>query len=150
MRAKQLCLWSLSCQKTHQSILKYEAWKRGEGTIGKGCLKTNLKREFGDNCSVCGIDSWLGMPINLEVDHTDGDPYNNIPENLRYPERSFRPPPNNDNTSIAVHSGVASNQLQVSSDNSQGYQTEMIQGGGEFMPGIFANDTFNDNQFSSF
>lgn len=84
------------------------------------------------------------------------DPYSepnessDIPENLRYPERSFRPPPNNDNTSIAVHSGVASNQLQVSSDNSQGYQTEMIQGGGEFMPGIFANDTFNDNQFSSF
>jgi hypothetical protein len=84
------------------------------------------------------------------------DPYSepnessDIPENLRYPERSFRPPPTNNNTSIAVHSGVASNQLQVSSDNSQGYQTEMIQGGGEFMPGIFANDTFNDNSFSSF
>jgi Zn finger protein HypA/HybF involved in hydrogenase expression len=74
---------SNSCQKNHQSIMKYEAWKRGEGTIGKGCLKTNLKREFGDNCSVCGIDSWMSMPINLEVDHEDGDPYNNIPENLR-------------------------------------------------------------------
>ena len=84
------------------------------------------------------------------------DPYaepnesSDIPENLRYPERSFRPPPSNDNTTIATHSGVASNKLQVSSDNSQGFQPEMIQGGGEFMPGIFANDTFNDNQFSAF
>jgi hypothetical protein len=84
------------------------------------------------------------------------DPYaepnesSDIPENLRYPERSFRPPPSNNNTSIAVHSGVASNILQVSSDNSQGFRPEMIQGGGEFMPGIFANDTFNDNQFSAF
>lgn len=84
------------------------------------------------------------------------DPYaesnesSDIPENLRYPERSFRPPPNNNNTTIATQSGIASNKLQVSSDNSQGFQPEMIQGGGEFMPGIFANDTFNDNQFSSF
>jgi hypothetical protein len=29
-------------------------------------------------------------------------------------------------------------------------QPEFIQGGGEFMPGIFANDTYNDNSFSAF
>lgn len=72
-----------TCQAEYQSIKKYEAWKRGEGTIGKSCLKTNLKKEFGDNCKVCGLDSWMGKPINLEVDHIDGDPYNNTPENLR-------------------------------------------------------------------
>ena len=32
---------------------------------------------------MCGIDSWMGQPINLEVDHIDGDPYNNTPDNLR-------------------------------------------------------------------
>ena len=84
------------------------------------------------------------------------DPYHeqqessDIPENLRHPERSFRPPPTNDMTSLAVQSGVASHNTQVSNDNSQGFQTEIIQGGGEFMPGIFANDTYNDTSFSSF
>jgi hypothetical protein len=84
------------------------------------------------------------------------DPYHeqqessDIPENLRHPERSFRPPPANDMTSLAVQSGVASHTTQVSNDNAQGFQTEIIQGGGEFMPGIFANDTYNDTSFSSF
>ena len=73
-----------------------------------------------------------------------------IPEHLRYPENSFRPAPNNDMTTIAVQAGIASDRLQVSSDNSQKMQPEFIQGGGEFMPGIFANDTYNDNSFSAF
>jgi hypothetical protein len=84
------------------------------------------------------------------------DPYyepqesSDVPERLRHPERSFRPPPMNDNTSIAVHGGLASNQLQVSSDNSQKFQPEFIQGGGEFMPGIFANDILSDKSYSAF
>jgi hypothetical protein len=84
------------------------------------------------------------------------DPYyeaqesSDIPENLRYPERSFRPPPINNNTSIAVEAGIASNNLQVSSDNSQTMHPEFIQGGGEFMPGIFANDTYSDTNYSAF
>ena len=84
------------------------------------------------------------------------DPYqehqesSDIPENLRHPERSFRAPPINDNTSIAVQSGVASERVQVSADNSQTYQQDIIQGGGEFMPGIFANDTYTDTSYSTF
>ena len=87
---------------------------------------------------------------------TATDPYaemhedSEIPEHLRHPERAFRPPPMNDHTGIAVQSGVASQSVQMSSDNSQEYQQEMIQGGGEFMPGIFANDTLNDASFSAF
>jgi hypothetical protein len=73
-----------------------------------------------------------------------------IPENLRYPERSFRPPPLNTNTSIAVEAGIASNNMQVSSDNSQKFRPDFIQAGGEFMPGIFANDTFSDHNYSAF
>lgn len=84
------------------------------------------------------------------------DPYyesqesSDIPENLRYPERSFRPPPLNDNTSIAVEAGIASNNIQNTSDNSQKFQPDFIQGGGEFMPGIFANDTYSDTNYSAF
>jgi len=98
-------------------------------------------------------------PLNSVVVHQEPratDPYqehqesSDIPENLRHPERSFRAPPLNDNTSIAVQSGVASERVQVSSDNSQTFQHEIIQGGGEFMPGIFANDTYTDTSFSAF
>ena len=84
------------------------------------------------------------------------DPYyepqesSDIPERQRYPERSFRPPPMNNNTSIAVESGIASNNIQVSADNSQKFQPEFIQGGGEFMPGIYANDTYSDSNYSAF
>jgi len=84
------------------------------------------------------------------------DPYHpsqessDIPENLRHPERSFRPTPTNDMKSIAMQSGVASGTTHTSSDNSQHYEQEMIQGGGEFMPGIFANDTLTDTSFSAF
>jgi hypothetical protein len=87
---------------------------------------------------------------------TAKDPYyesqesSDIPENLRYPERSFRPPPLNNNTSIAVEAGIASNNIQVTSDNSQKFQTDFIEAGGEFMPGIFANDTFSDKSYSAF
>ncbi len=72
------------------------------------------------------------------------------PENLRHPERSFRPPPLNDNTSIAESSGIASTTQQITANGAQGFSTEIIQGGGEFMPGIFANDTFDDRSFSEF
>ena len=84
------------------------------------------------------------------------DPYyesqesSDIPENLRYPERSFRPPPHNDNTSIAAEAGIASNNIQSTSDNSEKYSTDFIQGGCEFMPGIFANDTYSEKSYSSF
>ena len=84
------------------------------------------------------------------------DPYNesqensDIPENLRHPERSYRPPPLNNNVDIAVQSGIASTHHQVSNANTQQYEQEFIQGGGEFMPGIFANDKFDDVSYSTF
>ena len=84
------------------------------------------------------------------------DPYyetqesSDIPERQRYPERSFRPPPLNNNTSIAVEAGIASNNIQMTSDNSQQFRPDFIQGGGEFMPGIFANDILSDKSYSAF
>lgn len=83
------------------------------------------------------------------------DPYSlpqessDIPENLRYPERSFRPTVDNNRTNIAVEGGIASDILQVSSDNSQKFSVDMIQNGGEFMTGIFANDTMSDMSYSA-
>ena len=72
------------------------------------------------------------------------------PENLRHPERSFRPPPLNDNTNIAESSGIAGTNQQITASGAQGFSTEMIQNGSEFMQGVFANDTMDDRSFSSF
>lgn len=84
------------------------------------------------------------------------DPYDGThessehPEQLRHPERSFRAPPLNDHTQVAVQAGIASPIHQTSSDQATHYAQEMIQNGGELMPGIFANDTFTDTSYSSF
>ncbi len=98
-------------------------------------------------------------PENEIVVHNDPvakDPYyetqesSDIPENLRYPERSFRPTVANNQTQVAVEAGIASHNIQVSADNSQMFSTDFIQNGGEFMTGIYANDTYNDTNYSAF
>ncbi|WP_424861150.1 HNH endonuclease [Streptomyces sp. MMS24-I29] len=43
-------------------------------------LKTGIREE----CAECGIGpEWQGMPLRLEVDHLNGDWWDNRPENLR-------------------------------------------------------------------
>lgn len=37
----------------------------------------------GRKCENCGLEEWLGKPINLEVHHIDGDRSNNSLENLK-------------------------------------------------------------------
>ena len=79
---------SISCQGLYQSKLKAEAFKRGEYK-GKKMLYAKgrwnrrlLTEEFGEKCSSCGIEEWNGKPITLEVNHIDGQAYNNVLENL--------------------------------------------------------------------
>lgn len=94
--------------------------------------------------------------IVIHGDPAPKDPYSEsnesskIPENLRHPERSFRPPPMNDNTQLAIEAGIASKHQQNSPQNLQKFSTEFIQGGGEFMEGVFANDTMSTTNFSAF
>ena len=71
-----------------------------------------------------------------------------IPENLRHPERAYRPSPSQQHTSIAVQSGVASETSSGSTGSMM--NPEMINNGGEFMSGVFANDNFDATNFSSF
>lgn len=103
----------------------------------------NPPSQAGDNTIVYG-DPQAKDPYHEMQENSD------IPERMRNPENSFRPAPAQDQHQIAVQSGVASQRIQSSSDNSQQYSEEFIQGGGEFMPGIFANDTLNDTNFSAF
>lgn len=34
-------------------------------------------------CEICSITEWMGQPAPLELDHIDGEHYNNEFENLR-------------------------------------------------------------------
>lgn len=69
-------------QNKWTSLLDYTSAK------GKVCQRQILHRllveERGDTCSECGIPStWNGKSLKLQVDHINGQPYDNSPENLR-------------------------------------------------------------------
>ena len=46
-------------------------------------IRQILTEVRGYKCECCGIQEWNNSPIVLQVDHINGDPYNNNPENLR-------------------------------------------------------------------
>ncbi|QJR11149.1 hypothetical protein DSM104443_02221 [Usitatibacter rugosus] len=56
---------------------------------GSQCQSNKLRRRllaegyFKPICRSCGLRSWLGRPIHLELDHIDGDHSNNALTNLR-------------------------------------------------------------------
>ena len=84
------------------------------------------------------------------------DPYSqneesaSIPERLRHPERMFKPAPDNSTVGIAAASGVASASASQASHALQAFTPEFAQNGGEFMQGIFANDTSEPGGYSEF
>jgi hypothetical protein len=63
------------------------SWNRGVRNAdfsynGKGSHKYVLLQERGHRCENCNLESWLGEPIPLELEHCDGDNKNNQKENL--------------------------------------------------------------------
>lgn len=78
------------CQKEYGKKQKIKAWKETGNT---GCsVKTTLRNCIRDyilekqnfKCSICGLEcSWSNKPLNLILDHIDGDASNNKEENLR-------------------------------------------------------------------
>lgn len=48
--------------------------------LRKRLISEGLKEH---KCECCGLTEWLGEPIPLELDHIDGDHYNNLIENLK-------------------------------------------------------------------
>jgi hypothetical protein len=70
------------CQHEHQ-------WEKKKILIENGDIKNNQTlRKYkiekdGHKCNICKKTKWEGDEIPLVLDHIDGDPYNNLPENLR-------------------------------------------------------------------
>jgi len=53
----------------------YQTYKLKKRMLKEGLLE--------NSCSVCNISTWLDLPINLELDHKDGNRMNHKIENLR-------------------------------------------------------------------
>ena len=73
-----------------------------------------------------------------------------MPERLRHPGRSFRPAPGNTEADMAMAAGLAGKPDPSQLQQSQMFNLEMAENGGEIMPGIFANDTLAPTNFSGF
>lgn len=50
--------------------------------LSKNVIKCLILSEQSDKC-LCGIDSWNGVKLSLQLDHINGDRRNNTRENLR-------------------------------------------------------------------
>jgi 5-methylcytosine-specific restriction endonuclease McrA len=70
---------------------RYAEWVSGStksirvsgSTNANRWLKKAVMYRDGYECSICHIDSWLGVLLSLELDHIDGDRKNNVSENVR-------------------------------------------------------------------
>lgn len=75
----------------------------------------------------------------------------NMEDNMRYPERLFGPAPKPKETAVAVDSGVASRLNSGVNTALQTFSPDYAQNGTEFIPGgIFANDAFDNPNYSAF
>ena len=53
---------------------------RGNSSLKHRLFKLNI---LDRKCSNCGLTEWMGKPAPLEIDHINGDPYDNTLSNLR-------------------------------------------------------------------
>lgn len=77
------------CQKDSEYKQFITEWKQGlqDGVMKNGTSKhihRYIKEKQEGKCFACGIDSWNGLPLVLELDHKDGNHTNNTEKNLRH------------------------------------------------------------------
>jgi hypothetical protein len=95
-------------------------------------------------------ESRLTMPEVASDPYAPNEESASMPERLRHPERMFRPAPSNNTAEIGQASGIASMVANQTESSMQSFAPEMAQNGGEFMNGIFANDSSEMGSFSEF
>jgi 5-methylcytosine-specific restriction endonuclease McrA len=70
------------CQREYEWKLKKEKIEKGKIDSPKALRRYILERD-GVLCKICNNTEWNGKEIPLVLDHINGDPYNNFPDNLR-------------------------------------------------------------------
>jgi len=78
---KEKMAWSKNKSITHNNAIFTENSLYSNELVKGRIVKDNLL-EY--KCSKCGIDSWHGETIVLDLDHINGDNRNNRLENLRF------------------------------------------------------------------
>jgi hypothetical protein len=63
-----------------EEILTRESNYTSSGRLRKRLLRSGMKAAL---CEICGLREWRSQPIQLELDHIDGDRSNNTLANLR-------------------------------------------------------------------
>jgi hypothetical protein len=75
---------SSACNGEHKSKLHKEDWYAGKLTrVERPTLRRYLSEDRGYACECCGISEWNGKEIILQVDHIDGNPGDDSPNNVR-------------------------------------------------------------------
>lgn len=75
---------SRDCATRQRRDETWESVERGEYHSVQGtAVKKHLLEKRGARCEICGITEWMGRPINLVMDHIDGNSENWSPRNLR-------------------------------------------------------------------
>lgn len=73
------------CSAKYRGIQHREQFFSGllKKPIDRPTARKYLAEARGYKCEVCGLSDWQGKSITLHVDHVNGDPSNDRPENLR-------------------------------------------------------------------
>jgi hypothetical protein len=76
---------SVACSTAHKSANHKRKFFSGllEKRIDRPTARKYLAEARGYKCEVCSVSDWQGKPITLHVDHINGDPANDHPDNLR-------------------------------------------------------------------
>ena len=75
---------SNECNGLYKSKKHKQTWLAGNlKNVERVTIRKYLAEERGYKCEMCGISDWNGKSLTLHVDHKDGNPADNRPENMR-------------------------------------------------------------------
>ncbi len=89
------CKWSYQSNNKYCSVKcasqskakqhREDFWDGKLTRIDRPTARTYIAEVRGYKCEIpeCGVTEWLGKPLTLHVDHTNGDSSNDHPTNLR-------------------------------------------------------------------
>ena len=72
------------CYYIGRKKINFQKLIEGDYSVSsRPAIRQNLLLHYGNKCSICEGETWLGNPMPLELDHIDGNAGNNKFENLR-------------------------------------------------------------------